>query len=395
MSRPHTDPPTQPLHNNLSSATRFLKAAVAVNAPLVVVTGGLSYLGSHVVARMLAKGYYVRTIVPQGANVNFLLQLNGANHRLQIIPVRDPSAPDALSSMLLAFRGVSTVVHAASFSTHNGKLSKHIASKRIVSALKIALDAASAPGNVVTNFIYLSSEMAVYDPSKHSRRTHVQLTENDWFDCSNMNRETKNAFAFAYTVAEMRLWARVGKGSLPFNVCSIIPSFLFGPALSTRHISSAPILSFFHSAALGKFDNVPDVPMSPVDVRDVARAITALTERPDVGGRILLNAESLTCSELLHKVKNTFPSYRWPECSRPGLIPRRSVTSGDPEARRILKDADFASKERWGRQYSFSQTRARVELGLTFRPVDATIRDTILSLVRFNQLEEFPDAVDK
>lgn len=366
-----------------------MKAAIAAGSPLAAVTGGLGYLGSHVVARMLAKGYYVRSIVPQGANVDFLLRLPGADTRLQIIPVRDPAAEDARSAMLLAFRGVSTVVHAASFSTHGGKLSKSAASKRIVDALKISLDAASTAGNIVTNFIYLSSEMTVFDPSQHPRRKTAELGEDDWFDCSKASRESSNAFAYAHTVAELRLWARAGRGHLPFNVCSVIPSFVLGPILSSRHIASTPSLSFFNSLANGSITEAPDVPMSPVDVRDVARAITALAERTEISGRMLLCAESLTSFEVIERAAKEFPEYIWPELRKHRVF-RRSLGKGDPDALRELRSAEFASKERRGRRYAFSQSRARNELGMTFRPVPETIRDTVISLVRHELLPDLP-----
>lgn len=376
-------------HSNGAATIRFMKAAISAGSPLAAVTGGLGYLGSHVVARMLAKGYFVRSIVPQGANVDFLLRLPGADTRLQIIPVRDPAAEDARSAMLLAFRGVSTVVHAASFSTHGGKLSKSAASKRIVDALKISLDAASTAGNVVTNFIYLSSEMTVFDPSQHSRRKTAELGEDDWFDCSKSSRESSNAFAYAHTVAELRLWARAGRGHLPFNVCSVIPSFVLGPILSPRHIASTPSLSFFNSIANGSITEAPEVPMSPVDVRDVARAITALAERPEISGRMLLCAESLTSFEVIERAAKEFPEYIWPVLKKNRIF-RRSLGKGDPDALRELRNAEFASKERRGRKYAFSQNRARDELGMIFRPVPETIRDTVVSLVRHELLPDLP-----
>lgn len=379
---------------NATAPVRFMQDAIAANAPLVAVTGGLSYLGSHVVARMLTKGFYVRAIIPQGASTDFLTRLPGAQTRLQLVPVRDPAAEDARATMLIAYRGVSTVIHAASFSTHGGKLPKNVASRRIVNALKLSLDAASTPGNVVTNFIYISSELTVFDPSRHPRHQNVQLTENDWFDCSRSSRETTHAFAYAHTVAEMRLWARVGRGGLPFNVCSVIPSFVLGPILSTRQMASTPTISFFNTLASGSLTDFPDIPMAPVDVRDVARAITALTERPEIGGRILLCAKSLTAFEFLVHARREFPQYAWPQISKRMLF-RRSTGKGAPDALKLLKNADFTSRERWGRKYMFSQRRAKEELGLSFRPVSDTIRDTLMSLAHYKLVNQVPTHVDE
>lgn len=367
-----------------------MQAAIAKNAPLVAVTGGLSYLGSHVVARMLAKNYFVRTIVPQGANSDFLLRLPGAAERLQIIHVRDPAAEDARSSLLIGFRGVTTVIHAASFSTHGGKVPKTVTSKRIVNALRIALDVASAPGNIVANFIYVSSELTVFDPSMHSRRDVAQLTEDDWYDCSKQARESTHPFAYAHTVAEMRLWARAGRGALPFNVCSVIPSFLIGPVLSDRHVQSTPSLAYFSALASGALVDIPDIPMSPVDVRDVARAITALTERPEIGGRMLLCAEALSSIELLVQARRNFPSYKWPELAKRKIF-RRSVGRGESQALKALKSAEFACRDRHGRKYAFSQQRAHDELGLIFRPASETLRDTLISFGRHDILAHSGD----
>lgn len=384
------DVPTRPnSHTDGASTTRFMKAAIAARAPLVAVTGGLGYLGSHIVARMLFKSYFVRTIVPQGRNVDFLLALPGAEQRLQIIPVRDPAAEDAKSALLMAFRGVSTVVHAASFSTHDGKIPKTVASKRIVDSLKYSLDAASAPGNVIINFIYVSSETSVFDPTQHPSSRVTQLTEDDWFDCTKSSRETTHPFAYAHTVAELRLWARLAGGSLPFNVCSVIPSFLIGPVLSIRHVSTTPSISFIQSCASGNVSNIPDIPMSPVDVRDVARAITALCEYPAISGRMLLCAEALNSMEFILKARRAYPQYNWPEFKKQRVF-RHSTGKGSSNALKALETAGYASKDRRGRKYSFSQHRARTELGLRFRPVSDSIRDTLLSLIRFDMLEDIP-----
>lgn len=368
------------------AVVRFMKSATAANVPLIAVLGGLGHLGSCVVAHMLKKGYYVRAIVPQAASTDFLLRLPGAQTRLQVISVRDPAAEDARSTLLNAFRGVSTVIHAATFSTHSGKIPKHMAARRIVSALKIALDAASTPGNVVTNFIYISSEMAVFDPSQHSRRKTVHLSEQDWYDCSHQSRELTHPFSFAHTVAEMRLWARVGRSGLPFNVCSVIPSFIIGPVLSKHHIVNTPPIAFFADVAGGKLHVIPDIPVSPVDVRDVTHAIGSLVERPDISGRILLSAESLTSTEMFVRAEKEFPNHSWPKLTRRRIIQYRPIR-GEPAAVHAFKMAEFSSKERRGYKYSFSQKRAHEELGLTFRPVSETIRDTMLDLYRYNMLK--------
>lgn len=380
---------------------RFLKAAATSNRSVVAVVGGLGFEGSHIVLQHLAAGYFVRAIIPEGANADFLKELPGALTRLQLIPVRDPSAEEARSKLLLAFRGVSTVIHAPSFSSHySSTQSRSACARRTVDALKLSLDAACAPGNLITNFIYLSSELTVYDPSQHSRglinlrsssrkRASIPiLTENDWYDVSRRSRGRRRALAFGHTVAELRLWARFGKTTMPFNIVSLVPSFTIGPILSHGHIRASSGMVLLANAA-NNMRLPPDFAAPVVDVRDIARVTVMLTTRPFIGGRILLSAEALTSDELVERARvfmNTRGDLQW-KGSRASRAYKRSDDRGlapIPDAVTYLKDADVAVRGRIGRKYAFSQTRANQLLGFKFTSVDQTLRDSVQSLERFN-----------
>lgn len=380
---------------------RFLKAAVASNRSVAAVVGGLGYEGSHIVAQLLAAGYYVRAIVPEGASAAFLDDLPGALTRLQLIPVRDPAAEDARSKLLLAFRGVCTVIHAPSFCAHiSSGESRAASARRTVDALKISLNAACAPGNLITNFIYLSSELAVYDPAHCRRRLSVlgpsarrrdvvpTLTENHWFDVSRRARARRRAVAFGRTVAELRLWARCGKTTMPFNVVSLVPSFTVGPILCVGHVRASAGVVLMANAA-NNLRLPPDFAAPVVDVRDVARAVVMLAMRPFIGGRILLSAEPLSSDELVARGRPfmTHAAAKHANGSRASRtysrVDHRALVS-IPHAVTYLRDADLAVRGRIGRKYAFSQTRVTQLLGFKFTPVEHTLRDTFQSLERFN-----------
>lgn len=53
---------------------------------------------------------------------------------------------------------------------------------------------------------------------------------------------------------------------------------------------------------------------------------------------------------------------------------------GDPDAVKMFKLADFASTDRQGCVYAFSQKRAHEYLGLRFRALNDTLADTLHSL---------------
>lgn len=53
---------------------------------------------------------------------------------------------------------------------------------------------------------------------------------------------------------------------------------------------------------------------------------------------------------------------------------------GDPDAVKMFKLADFASADRQGCVYAFSQKRAHEDLGLRFRALNDTLGDTLHSL---------------
>lgn len=382
---------------------RFLQAAITSNRPLVAVVGGLGFEDSHIVFALLRAGYFVRAIVPEGADTTFLTRFPSASTRLQLIPVRDLAAEDARLKLLLAFRGVSTVIHAPTFSFKSSSTATRAsAGRRIVQALKLSLDAACAPDSLITNFIYLSSELTVYDPTIHhpssphwfrSSRRHGKpvipiLTENNWFDVSRRSCAHTYPIAHALTVAELRLWARAAKNPMPFNLISLIPSFTIGPIFAERHVHSSPGIALLASTAHG-IKPPPDFPANPVDVRDVARAIILLLDNKAlVGGRILLSAQTMTSTELVARARKFFPSQApQPRDSRMRLSRtycRPAPMLKLPDATQMLKNGDIAVKGRIGRQYAFSQVRATQHIALRFNPVDNTLRDTIRSLQRFN-----------
>lgn len=372
-----------PVADGMAASAAFAEVAARNSAPLVAVTGGLSFVGSHIVAELLHRGYYVRTVIPQGAKTDFLFAFPGADRRLQVVAVRDLAAEDARASLLLAFRGAFHVIHAASFGAHSAKLSKQIASKRIVDSLKLVLDVAAVQGTTVRRFLYLSSDSTIYDPLTHPSNEDVTLSENDWFDVARSGRENSEPFPFARTVAEMRLWARFGRSTLPYSVCSVVPSFVLGPVLSERHIISTPNINFVYNVINGSLTTLPNVPTPPVDVRDVAWTFAELLSRIEVSGRILLCAESMTALDIIKRSAAVYPRYPWPALVKKSKWKLFQLKKDHAEIRKKLKVAEFASSDRRGHQYSLRRTRAVEELGLVFRPVDETLRATMDSLVLF------------
>lgn len=363
------------------SSASFANTARAAGAPLVAVTGAEYLIGAHVVKQLLERGAYVRAVVTADDGGSFLRRFPSAPNRLQIVTVIDYFSEDEDVSRGLkrAFKGACAIVHALTAAPHSNKRKSNVACL-LLDELENVIEAASVRGTSVRRLVYISSELTVYDPTVYSEGDEVCLTEKDWYNMSKSN-SSSNSLAWSHTVAEERLWKSVNQTASMFTVCSVVPSFVLGPILSSSHVEACPSVNFLHCMLSGILPTVPPVPTPPVDVRDLAWACIELIDRPEVSGRILLCAHSLSALDLAAQGAETYPRYPWPtaESTRSNL-PLFGKSAA--QARRLLKDAPFADKARRWQRYSFSQDRARAVLRMEFRPPAETIRDTIDAFVK-------------
>lgn len=293
--------------------------------------------------------------------------------------MRDFHSKDSTKRLEDAFRGAHAVIHALPVGVQMRRMTALMPSSRVMDSIDSVVDAASATGSTVKRLIHLSQELSVFDPLNHSAGTSATLGEEDWYDVSRNDRVASDYISYAHTVAEMKLWSRATRPTIPFTVCSVVPTFVMGPVLSPVHVSTAHPLRFLHSIMSGRFTELPSVPFSPIDVRDVASACVDLVGHAKVSGRILLCPQDVTTVEFVQKCQAIYPRYPWP---KEGGAPRWKLFDPDADAKRLMKTFYFLTKTRHGHRYKFNNDRAKETLKIQFRDTAGTIRESMDSIVQ-------------
>lgn len=263
-----------------------------------LVLGAGGFLGLNVVDALVAGGALPRC---------------GHRRRSNLIPLRRRKLPLVVAdladrdSLVAAFRGVTTVVHAAGHYPRDSR-DRAATLARAHAEMKNVLDACAASG--VTRLVYLSSTATVA-PRKDGRPS----TEADVYPFASGIGPYHDA---KWIMEELALCER------RFEVVIACPGACLGP-WDLRVGTSALIVATAHRLRPPH----PDGPVALIDVRDVARAVTRLVAAPAPPRRVLLVAQMMRLHTLLHSLARRY-----------GAPPPAPPLA--PEVARALADAEEA-----------------------------------------------------
>lgn len=323
-----------------------------------LVTGANGHIGSHVVRACLDAGIEAVAMVRPKADTRALAGLE--------VERREGDILDA-DAVRAACRGVEVVFHVAS-PHRNFATDPEAIVGPAVTGTKNVLSAARAAG--VRRVVFTSSGATVgfaADPSKPLDEGAFLASATSPYTRSKIEAE-----ALARKEAEA--------GGL--EVVIVNPSGVFGP----RDYRITPATS----ALVGLLQGDPSfLAVSVTDVRDVAACHVLAAGKGKPGQRYLATGDVLKPAELagafarLSGVKP--PSFRPPRfllSFLAGRAEKKAAASGAdaPITRAIVNDV-------YGRHLSYDSTRARTELGATFRPADEVLRDAFRWLLFIDALK--------
>lgn len=340
----------------------------------IVVTGASGFIGSHIVQQLLARGYRVRGTVRDASKQKELAHLRafeGAAERLELVSA-DLVAPHAFDAHV---RDAHSVIHTASPYVLTVKDAQRDLVDPAVQGTLSLLQACQGAADL-KRVVLTSSMAAVTDEPD---REHV-LTEADWNDKSSL---TRNPYYYSKTLAERAGWQFMQEHKPSFDLVVINPFLVLGPAFSSSLNTSNQVLSDLLS---GAYPAIMNMAWGMVDVRDVALAHVLAMETPSASGRYICANATIKMRALVSLLRERgYSDYK---------LPKLGLDSGFGDGLVWLlsfaQPSGVASYVRThiGREPRFDNSKIQRELGLSFRPLESSIEETLVDLKRWGHLKE-------
>lgn len=316
-----------------------------------LVTGAGGFIGSNVVRELLTEGVHVRALVRPGENLKNLEGLDVEHIEGDVLNPGD---------LRKALQGCDTLFHLAAIYKVWVPEPRHIYEVNIRGSnymLTVARDAG------IEKIVFTSSIAAVgLEPGE---KAATEETPFNWF-------RHKIDYVLTKYISEMNAldMARFG---LP--VVIVNPAFPFGPG----DITPTPSGKIIVDVVNGNFPGYIDAGIMVVDVRDVARGHVLAAKKGRVGEKYILGNQNITIKELAEMVAREAGIK-----IRLRKLPKTLMFGYGWAAERIADTIThrepvltYATAQTSAKFCYFDNSKARSELGLTFRPVDETIRDSI------------------
>lgn len=206
---------------------------------IVCVTSGNSYLGSHLIKKLLAYGYLVRVTIQNQANLEDMKELmREGMEQLESVVVARMGDLDSLCS---AFRGCHAIFHTSSFIDPHG-ISGYTERTAFLEteAAKNVIEACGRAA-YIKRCIFTSSLLACIWKGNDLPNL---IDESFWSD-ETFCRENKLWLALAKTRAEKTAWNKARE--MKVKLVSLCPGLLMAPSFPNAHLeTSIPYLKGGH-----------------------------------------------------------------------------------------------------------------------------------------------------
>ena len=242
---------------------------------MLLITGATGYFGRHLTTALAASGRSFQALVREESDTTALTDL-GEACTLVKGDVNDPE------SLLEAFRGVDTIIHAAafvSFQAADRAAMQVVNGEGAANVVNMALEAG------VRKVIHLSSVAVL-----NRRDGGPVVTLKDRWPEERPN----TSYAESKFAAEREVWRGQAEG---LEVAVLYPTHMLGTG-NWGH-DHAPKLWQMAAREHGFY---PTGTTGFIDVRDVAEAAIAILDRNQDGDRFILNAINLSWREAMSKI---------------------------------------------------------------------------------------------
>jgi dihydroflavonol-4-reductase len=332
----------------------------------VLVTGATGFIATHLIKQLQEKGYRVRATVrslTKDPKLIEKLRSLASNPRFPLELVEADLLKDAGWDAAVA--GCVGVFHVAASVRASSPNPKEEILDPSLDGVRRVYEAAER-AKIVKKIVLTSSVAAVLHAGVDGR----YFTEADW----NKDSTLANApYPYAKTEAEKWAWAFLKRegAAAPFQMNTINPSLVLGPALTPQASSSLEVPVRFLTGAMPM---APHMGWGVVDVRDVARAHILAMESAVHGERFFTSGRSVWMLEIADAIRKDFPNYPVPVRTCPGFL-LYLVAMWDAQISWAFLNANINVMQ------TFNTEKSQKVLGLTYLPFEKTIRDTVEGLV--------------
>jgi nucleoside-diphosphate-sugar epimerase len=265
-----------------------------------VVTGASGYLAGECIHQLLAKGYNVRgtvTNVEDRRKTAPLLALRRALPGKLTLTEADLFEQGSFDDVV---KGADYVFHTASNVIFDSSNPERDLIEPAVKGTSNVLRSVARNRKTVKRVIFSSSVAAIEKKIAGPDNGHL-YTEDDW---NNEATIDKYPYHLSKTLAEKLAWDL--STEYKFDLVSINPSFMLGPAVSAYGTSNS-IMEMKTVLEGGEFNTLSN---KLCDIRDGARAHILAAEREDAQGRYLVALKETVDHKFVTDIlQRRFPEY--------------------------------------------------------------------------------------
>jgi nucleoside-diphosphate-sugar epimerase len=340
----------------------------------VLVTGATGYVAGWLVKRLLEEGLTVHAAVRDPKNEKKVSHLNkladalpGKIKYFATDLLKEGSYDEAMQDCELVYHTASPftlevkdpqkdLVDPAVKGTANVlESAKRIASvKRVVVTSSCAaiytdaIDAANAPGGILTEEMWNSTSSLDYQPYSYSK-----------------------------FLAEKKAW-EIAKSQNAWDLVTINPSLVMGPPLNANAITSESFNLLRQMGDGTLKSGAPKMGIGMVDVRDVAEAHYQAGFNPNASGRYITSAHNTNLFELANSLQDRFGNYPIPK----KVLPKWLLMIVGPFANKLFTRKYI--RNNINIEWKADNSKIKNELGIKFRPMKGTMEESFQVLVDQN-----------
>ncbi|KAK9172498.1 NAD dependent epimerase/dehydratase family protein [Cryptosporidium meleagridis] len=276
------------------------------NSTTVLVTGATGFIASHIVERLLLRGYKVRATTRSKSNQNSdsLLNFHFADQNLMLYEA------DLLNSECWKelVKGCRIVIHCASPYKMDCKDPYEIIDPAIIGT-KNVIHACCMCDDVKT--VVLTSSIAAVVGAYKDGKVYSEIDWNE--DCNPLI----HPYLYSKVEAEKIAYKVVDECRKSLNLIVVNPGMVIGPSYRSDVNQS---VQWVYNMITGRMPLAVDLQTGWVDVRDVAEVHIRLFESGKSSGRFICIEGMYTFLDISKMIKHTSPQLNPPNHSLPNFI---------------------------------------------------------------------------